>query len=90
MKIKDGFISRKVGDSYVVVAIGERATQFNGIITLNESGKFLFDCLLKGCTMEQLVDSFYKEFSIGATRERAQADVENYIEALRGAKVVED
>lgn len=40
MKIKNGFILRNVSDAYVVVAVGEAAKDFNGMITLNETGAF--------------------------------------------------
>lgn len=43
MKIKDGFMLRKVGGQYVVVAFGEASRSFNGIIRLNETGKFLWE-----------------------------------------------
>ena len=39
MKIKNGFMLRKVGAQNVVVAVGEASRSFNGIIRLNDSGK---------------------------------------------------
>ena len=45
MKIKNGFILRNVSDAYVVVAVGEAAKDFNGMITLNETGAFLWKTL---------------------------------------------
>ena len=53
MKIKDGFMLRKVGGQYVVVALGEASRSFNGIIRLNESGKFLWEQLSADKTPEQ-------------------------------------
>ena len=41
MKIKDGFMLRKVGGQNVVVAVGKASRDFNGIIRLNDTGKFL-------------------------------------------------
>ena len=42
MKIRDGFILRKVSEAYVVIATGEAAASFNGMITLNVLGALLW------------------------------------------------
>lgn len=45
MKIKDGFILRKVGIQYVVAATGKASEGFNGMMRLNETGAFAFRLL---------------------------------------------
>ena len=55
MKIKDGFMLRKVGGQNVVVAVGKASLEFNGIIRLNETGKFLWEQLKADITEEQLI-----------------------------------
>ena len=45
MKIKDGFILRKVADSYIAVATGEESVNFNAMVTTNETGAFLWEKL---------------------------------------------
>ena len=42
MKVKDGFILRKVGRQYVVAATGEASRNFNGMMRLNEEAAFAF------------------------------------------------
>ena len=42
MKIKSGFITKKIGDKIVAVAVGERIKSFNGMITINETGEFIW------------------------------------------------
>ena len=41
MKIKNGFVAKEIAGQYVVVALGQASKIFNGIIKLNESGKFI-------------------------------------------------
>ena len=41
MKIKEGFIIKKLGIGYIVVTVGGASKDFNGVIRLNESGAFL-------------------------------------------------
>ena len=63
MKIKDGFILRSVSDAYVVVPLGEAAKTFNGMITLNETGAFLWKKLSESDVDEKsLVDSLLNEY----------------------------
>ena len=48
MKIKSGFAKRNIAGSEIVVPVGNKAMEFNGMITLNESGGFFWDCLVDG------------------------------------------
>ena len=43
MKIKKGFIVRKVGGENIAVPVGERGKSFHGMIKLNETGNFLWE-----------------------------------------------
>ena len=45
MKIKEGFILRKVGGSNVIVPTGNETNEFNGMITTNDTGAFIFEKL---------------------------------------------
>ena len=42
MRIKKGFILREIAGTWVVVPIGERVVEFNGLVSLNESGAVLW------------------------------------------------
>ena len=42
IKIKKGFVVRKVGGENIVVPVGETSKTFHGMIKLNESGGFLW------------------------------------------------
>lgn len=50
MKIKEGFMLRQVAESWVVVPMRNEELDFNGMITLNETGAFLWKRLGKDCT----------------------------------------
>ena len=41
MKVKEGFVVRKIGKQYMAVPVGGRTRDFAGVITLNETGAFL-------------------------------------------------
>ena len=88
MKIKNGFISRKVAGNNVVVATGEQSKRFNGIIKLNESGLLLWNKLLAGADKEALVTLLLDEYDI--TEDVAEADVDKFVGALRDVGAIED
>ena len=86
MKIKNNFLLRKVADSYVVVPVGKMSLDFNGIITLNETGAFLFELLQKGADREELIDRLLAEYDV--TPERAAADVDVFLEKVKASDVL--
>ena len=43
MKLKSGIVMEKTGDEYIVVATGEAAKSFNGIIRNNKTANFVFE-----------------------------------------------
>ena len=52
MKIKDGFVIRNVADTFVVVPVGDKLVDFSAMMTLNETGAFLWNCLAENITKE--------------------------------------
>ena len=46
MKIKEGFLIRKVGEQAVVVSVGDATNIFNGMIRLNATGEFLWNRII--------------------------------------------
>ena len=87
MKIKEDFILRQVADSYVVVPVNDMTVDFNGIINLNETGAFLFEILQKGADKQELLDKLLSEYEV--TSEKAEADIEVFIQKLKDADILE-
>lgn len=56
MRIKDGYIIKKLGIGYVVVTVGEASKDFNGLIRLNPSGAFLWQSILDGADTRKKAD----------------------------------
>ena len=87
MKIKDGFILREVLGKTVVVAVGKRVKEFNGIINLNSSSAFLWRALSEDLTEEELVKKLLSEYQV--EEEVAKRDVAKFVEKLKEAKLIE-
>ena len=84
MKIKPGFLLRNVADVNVVVPVGEMSVDFNGIITLNDTGKFLFRQLMtKDTSEDELLQLMLEEYEVD--EETAGADIRNFASKLREA-----
>ena len=88
MKIKNGFVSRQVAGSNVVVATGEQSKSFNGIIKLNESGMILWNLLVDGADKNALVEALLAEYDID--KATAEADVDKFVGVLRDAGALDD
>ena len=87
MKIKEGFLLRNVAGNYVIVPVGDDAVEFNGIVTLNESGKFLWDLLENEITKEELLKKFMEEYNV--PEETAKADIKDFMQTLLNSGIVE-
>lgn len=80
MKIKDGFLIRKVASQYVVMPCNNDIN-FNGMISLNESGAFLFNLLKENITKEDLLQAMLNEYDV--SEEVALNDIEKFLKVLQ-------
>lgn len=87
MKIKEGFLVRPVAGSYVVVAVGEKTVDFNGIMTLNETGYFLWQKLAAGTDKDSLLKDMLGEYDVDEAV--ASADIDRFIKQLEDAGLAE-
>lgn len=79
MKIKEGFILREVaGDT---IAMPSCEMNINAMITLNETGAFLWKLLETETTEEELAASIVKQY--GVDDETAKTAVHNFVEKLK-------
>ncbi len=88
MIIKKGFVAKEIAGQYVVVALGEASKIFNGIIKLNESGKFIWDLLAIGKEKDDVIAALLEEYE-GVDRETAEKDLDNFVNVLKGANILE-
>lgn len=80
MKLKDGFLLRNIAGNYVVVPIGKENIDFNGMVSLNGTGAFLFEKLQAGITEEELIQALMQEFEV--SEETAKEDVKLFIQKV--------
>ena len=87
MKIKSGFAKRNIAGSNIVVPVGSASKDFNGMITLNDSASFFWDCFLNDITIDKAVELVCDEYEIDA--ERARTDIEKFVKLLKDNNLLE-
>ena len=87
MKIKKGFILKEIAGNFVVVAVGPAVRDFNGAISLNGVGATLWKALEKENTVDGLIWALLNEYQV--EYEKAKTDVENFVNKLKEANLVE-
>ena len=87
MKLKENFVLREVADTWVVLPVGEATLDFNGMLTLNETGAVLWRALEQGGDIEALVAALTAEYDVAP--EVAKADVEEFMVKLLDAGCAE-
>lgn len=87
MKIKKGFVLKDMAGNTYVVATGALSKKFNGIITLNETGKLIWQSLTEGATRDEIIEKILSEYE--AERATVENDVDTFIEKLEKDGVLE-
>lgn len=88
MKIKKGFVTREIAGTIIAVPTEELLKEFQGMIQLTNSAKFVWDLLQEDITLEEIVDKLSTKYNI--TVDKAKADVESFINNLKASHLIEE
>lgn len=86
MRVKDDLVLRQVAGEYVVVPVGEQTVNMRCVITLNETGAFLWRRLEQEETRQGLVDALLNEYDVQP--DKARADVDEFLGRLSQAELL--
>ncbi len=81
MRLVEGFTLHKVLDEWLAIPGGESAARFSGLLSLNETGAFLFSLLQSDQSEETLLEALLDEYN--TDRAKGTADIKAFIEYLR-------
>ena len=87
MKIKENLVLRQFADTWTVLPLGKDIINFDGMLTLNDTGAMLWQLLEKGAEKADLVSAVTAEYDVSV--EEAAADIDAYIEKLANAGCLE-
>lgn len=88
MKLKNDFTIREITGDYIVVPVGENYLDFGAVISLNETGAFLWGQLQNDCSAETLAKALADEY--GIRLDEAVADTEEFIGLLKQHGLLSD
>ena len=87
MHRSEEFLLRQAAGLTVIVPVGRAAVNFPGMISVNETGAFLWDCLSAEQTVESLAAALTETYQVEQTQ--AEADVRAFLEHLAKVGAVE-
>jgi len=78
---------REIAGTWIVVPLGDRVVDFNGLMTLSETGALLWSKLEQGADESELLAALLEEYAID--RETASADIIEFLGSLETGGVME-
>lgn len=87
MKIREGFVLRQVADATIVVPSGKTSLDFNGMISLNETGAFLWKLLESETDTDSMVKAMLSEYEVD--EETARSGIERFTAKLEKEGLLE-
>ena len=88
MRIRKGYMLREVLDMYVIVGTGNTAYTPNQIMSLSETGAFLWRILEGGAGREELIGELTAAYEVD--RQTAEEDVDIFLDQLRANALLDE
>ena len=88
IKIKKGFMMRKIQKTAVVVPFGEDSVDFNNIMNLNETGTFIWSRLEGGAEEDDVVRAMTSVYDVDEAV--ARNDFNEFVTLLRQNDLLEE
>ena len=87
MKILKWLIKRKIAGDIILVPVGDASLEIKGLITLNETGEFLWDALEKAENESALAAMLAAEYDVDTAT--AEADTKVFLQKLKELGIIE-
>jgi hypothetical protein len=81
MKIKDGFELRKFGGKWLAVTVDDAADENNVLITLNETGAFVWGILRNESSYSAIITAIVENYEVDEAI--AKKDLDNFLQVCR-------
>ena len=88
MRIWKEFILREIAGDYVIVPTGKTALEFNGLITVNELGAFIWKKMQQDISEDNLVSAILDEYEV--QEETARNDVKEFLGKLEEYNILKE
>lgn len=81
MRVSEEYIMREIAGEHILVPVGAAAARLNGLITMNEVGKFVLELLQQERSAQELAAKIAEEYDVEP--QTALHDVEDFLQQLR-------
>jgi hypothetical protein len=88
MKVSKDLIMREIAGEHILVPVGAAAAKFNGLITMNDVGRFIFGLLSEDRTLPELAKQVTAEYDVDY--DTALRDAEEFVRQLRDVGALEE
>ena len=86
MKFKKEFMLREIVGETILIPMGDNNNHFNGIITINELGKFIWENLESSKDEEELLHKILEEYEV--EEKEAKEDLDEFLDKLRQVDII--
>ena len=88
MKIKEGFVLRRVLDEAVVIASGEASKSFHGMVKLNDTAADIWGYIADGLSEGEIAKKLAEEYDVSI--EKAAEDTKTMLAQMAEAGLLEE
>ena len=88
MQVSKDYLLRTIAGETILIPSGAAAQKFNGLVTVNAIGAFIWDVLQTPHDLEGLVTRITEEYEVDA--DTARRDAEEFLSELRRIGALED
>ena len=81
MRIKDNFVLREVAGEMVAVTAGNSEGKYWGMVQMNATGVFIWNCLQEDTTREAILEKMLEKYDID--EQTAQKDLDLVLDRFR-------
>ena len=88
MQVSRDYLLRTIAGETILIPSGAAAQKFNGLVTVNAIGAFIWDVLQTPTDLDGLVARITEEYEVDA--DTARRDAEEFLDELRRIGALED
>ena len=86
MELKKKFVLRNIVGETILVPIGQNNEAFNGLITINELGKFIWENIESSKDEDELLQRILDEYEVD--KDVAKKDLDEFLQVLKDMDII--
>lgn len=86
-RMKGRVVLRRIGEDRLLVPVSGGVAQENCVFPINETGEFIWNCLVQGKTLDEMAAALAAEFAVAP--EEARSDCREFADDLLARGLIE-